>query len=335
MGVRIMSPIPMPPEITVLPVTVEPHGDECGLGYLLRCARANGISMRALLQWVKLSTPSSVPPAAAQALAYSTQVSPSWLGARLPWRRKVEGWGRWRYLGADWSCAMALRGMRPQVCPECLAEGLPCMAVWNLTAAFACLRHRLLLVDRCGRCGRHITWDRPAVDVCVCGRYLSRASESTPVSVPLLAWVGAFCRSAGELTVSTQGEWLAPWLAAFSADGALCVVHALGVCEAANQHVSVGHRPPSWSPGEVAQLVERGLERAKQVEPSQRASVARIRPLVYEQGLERLANQGTTAADRDGAQFLVDRLPAKLRERRASARQPSRKQLDLFGVDVR
>lgn len=54
-----------------------------------------------------------------------------------------------------------------KVCSRCLAEEEPYGRVyWNLWPVFACLRHRVFLLDRCPKCNRSIPLLRPSLRVC-------------------------------------------------------------------------------------------------------------------------------------------------------------------------
>lgn len=68
-----------------------------------------------------------------------------------------------------------VRNWTPQFCPQCLEERGIARGVWDLHLVSACVRHRLLLVDRCPACTRRVTWYRPTVGVCKCGAALSSA----------------------------------------------------------------------------------------------------------------------------------------------------------------
>lgn len=60
-------------------------------------------------------------------------------------------------------------------CPACLAEVDHWPQAWELSLCVACPDHRLALVDVCHGCGQPVTWSRPALLRCVCGRRLAEA----------------------------------------------------------------------------------------------------------------------------------------------------------------
>jgi hypothetical protein len=117
-------------DIEPLPVQVSPEDGEGGAGFLLRVAHRNGASLGKVLSWLGLTSLHSLTPEALWLLARATQVPSSWLAARLPIRRKHARYQTVEWMHHGWTCAHALRGKRPQVCPLCLKEGTPCQAVW-------------------------------------------------------------------------------------------------------------------------------------------------------------------------------------------------------------
>lgn len=70
------------------------------------------------------------------------------------------------------------RGCR--FCPICLAEArLPVWRLgWELAFADACVDHKVWLVDHCSRCGAGVTWRRPRLLQCLCGRVLAREATA-------------------------------------------------------------------------------------------------------------------------------------------------------------
>lgn len=77
-----------------------------------------------------------------------------------------------------------LRGSRCAVCPPCVARAGCASASWELTALAACPEHGCWLIDKCPRCKRPLSWNRPDVAICGCGFDLGRAStQSAPPAV--------------------------------------------------------------------------------------------------------------------------------------------------------
>jgi hypothetical protein len=78
-----------------------------------------------------------------------------------------------RYAGHFIPLQNYLNRIAPRVCPECLAENDFCRVTWDFSSVTACPKHERLLVDQCPGCMKAISWQRPGVDICQCGTYLS------------------------------------------------------------------------------------------------------------------------------------------------------------------
>ncbi len=91
-----------------------------------------------------------------------------------------------------------LNRMAPRVCPDCLAEDGICRIGWDFSFVTACPRHEKLLIDQCPGCTKLLSWQRPAVDICSCGTYLSDHDLYVQEPAPAL-----------ELEVS---RWMIDWI---------------------------------------------------------------------------------------------------------------------------
>lgn len=123
----------------------------------------------------------------------------------------VDGSGRFlsRYAGHQICRQNFLNRMAPRICPECLAEGEICRLSWDFSFVTACPRHEKLLIDQCPGCLKQLNWQRPAVDICNCGTYLSdpnsytqeRATElDLEVSRWMIAWIDGVPNQSGAMT---------------------------------------------------------------------------------------------------------------------------------------
>jgi hypothetical protein len=57
----------------------------------------------------------------------------------------------------------------PKVCPACLEQASYYRCVWDLFPFTACPAHSTVLIDKCQRCNKRISWARKKVSVCHCG----------------------------------------------------------------------------------------------------------------------------------------------------------------------
>lgn len=88
------------------------------------------------------------------------------------------------------------------------------------------------------------------------------------------------------------------------------------------------------SPGEMAEIVERGLTRTEMMLDQAVGKPQTLRLLIYEPGLQRLAKQGVEAADRKVALQLLQMLGREpsdfVRSAQRRGGRPARGQLELF-----
>ncbi len=65
----------------------------------------------------------------------------------------------------------SVRTMTPKICPACLRESNYIRKIWDLAASTCCPDHKMLLMDKCPKCGKKISWSRCKVSECLhCGQ---------------------------------------------------------------------------------------------------------------------------------------------------------------------
>ena len=319
------------PDVVPLPVKVEPASGESGLGYLLRVARANGLSLASLIEATALPKSLWMSEQAIATLAHASGAETSWLRAHSV----IVGWRdghrchEWRH--QLWACPLSLRGTRPQVCPICLQEGRPCSLEWEATGVVVCLRHRRLLVDTCVHCGRRLSWWRPAIDVCACGHFFATEDEGDVDGV-LMDWTEALIAKLRGAIRTPDNRVLPRWLDVLSADGLLAVGFAFGVrSEPLTRVTSAAARvPPSTS--EMAALIGRGVARLQRAAELLEPCSIDLRLFVYEEGLRRLWNRNVDDSDRDAAAALLRWLGAFGRGVRHPSCARTDRQGELFSL---
>lgn len=327
--------LPLPVRITELP-------DESGLGFLLRCARANGLRLQALADYAGVQSLQWISTSDIEVLAFLAQVSPNWLAERLRRRHWIDRRPQISYGSLEWGWVGSIRVQRPQVCCACLADAPYCKSDWELTSVVACVKHRLPLLDHCRHCQRPLSWHRPAVDVCQCGRYLSPDSNLGKPSKTLLVWCesivdrfhGRNNDGSGAFSDVTPSEWPVHT----SPDGAYRLVHSLGILERANHRIPPGKVTETPTPTQLATVLERGLMRAMLLRENSSRVANELRETIYLAGIERLARFGIYVTDRQ----IADGYRRRLSESSSSGSALSRHwrggrkpkgQLELFEHD--
>lgn len=287
-----------------LPVAVQPRPDECGLGFMLRAAVKNGLSLGKLNKWIDGASLFDASEAVVARRAYVLQVPPAWLACRLPRRTRQSDVATWCYLQHDWIVPAAFRTAPPQICPSCIHEAGYCRAVWRLSAYVACPRHKLVLTSQCAHCRRPLQWDRPAVDVCQCGRHVALGSEVPTATTWTMAWsLWLEHRMNESLQPNVQDTAVPGWFDILSVDAAVCLVHLAGVLSRDHEIVPAFRARLPKNIDAMAALVDRGLARLSDVDPDDPTSLRAIAGVLYEPGLRRLVQRGLSYADR----LLADR----------------------------
>lgn len=168
----------------LLPIELAPVPGESGVGFLLRLASTNGLSMTKLRQLVGMTeseTFTSRHEDRLFALVGLTDTRPFNL---LPhW---TKGGGAVCY-GHRFRVRTMLRFRRPQYCPACVREVPVSTAHWDLSASVVCLRHGCLLQDHCPTCRAQVRWNRPSVQWSHCKHYLGRGSPKEEMPAELMA----------------------------------------------------------------------------------------------------------------------------------------------------
>lgn len=170
------------------PRQAEIEADEDGVGFGLRMATANGITFNELARALASPGHLYLPYRAASSLAFMFGCTPQRLGTAFV-RRYFRGqnFGA-EFLGHRFLRPYHLRQARPQVCPVCIQERAHALAAWSVSLFTACPEHGIRLLDHCG-CGRRVSWRRPSIGLCECGRLLTPKSQPTRHADPRELWV--------------------------------------------------------------------------------------------------------------------------------------------------
>jgi hypothetical protein len=146
-----------------LVVTYAPKDDESGMGYYRRLAADN-----ALFHWRDLASTAGVERNRHALLARTDDVSRN-LGLETTWTESAR---QQENLCLDWK--RLHRAQTDAVCPACLSESPPYLRHhWAHAYVTACPQHRILLVDQCDACGKHLSPERLYIGLCSCGHDLS------------------------------------------------------------------------------------------------------------------------------------------------------------------
>lgn len=165
-----------------LPLRIAPYPDESLAGFLIRLAERNGVQSPKVLA-SSIGSPFSTVEAVAKR-AFDLSPMSKAIGVDIS---TLEGMTYWptgradevRFLGTTVDVGMILLKHR-RACPQCMQEMQFHRAVWDLRIATACPVHKVRVIDRCQKCGRHLLWRAPTISRCTCGADI-RTMVSEPV----------------------------------------------------------------------------------------------------------------------------------------------------------
>lgn len=309
----------------LLPIPVDPDNRESACGYVLRSLEKNGIRPAQLRSHLRLRGTTEWHLLSAPVLSAITGAPAGWYQWRLRDARKVRADTEFMLFGCCWRGLSCLSSSL-QVCQPCIREHGICRLEWELRPYCACPEHRLPLLDHCPHCSRELTWNRPSLDVCSCGRYLTATpTTSSPVPEIVLSWckwISSRLNHNPAAAVPGNLPHILHWL---SIDTAFRLVLAFGTSR--KKHVTTTRARQRFprSRHELMALIARGLSRLRNLDDGGGDEVRRF---VDFDALAWAAMDATTSADRD----TIGRLLARLQGRHTVSSIPmvSGRQLDFF-----
>jgi len=296
-------------QLSPLPVAVPPNDDESGLSYVMRALHANGLSLDRVQEWLGIKSWFSLNRQEISLVAWHLGVSPDWLRWRLLITKSSGSLVSFHLLGCKFVAASLRQTSIAALCPECVRSNGFSRPSWLLKCVVVCAEHGYLISEDCVKCRRPISWLRPGMDVCTCGRYLIRASGQHVANDQLLCWVrwiewrlGIYNGAEG----ARFAKLIPNVLNAMSLDGAMRLVIAFGILDGPLQSVGVATWRRLNNQG-VIDVIKRGLSRLHQIGDSLE-SLGDIDSLVHLPILERMRSDGVEAIDVQNASQLVTTL---------------------------
>lgn len=302
-----------------LPVPIEPGAGESSGSYCLRSVASHGLNMHWLRRIARLSYLAHPTASHEQEISHLVQAPREWLRAALPLTVQGPGSGWW-YQGHRLRAQSYLRFRWPQVCAACLHSRGYCLALWDFSLITSCSKHGESLIDYCLACKRPLSWDRPAVDICACGRPIrgvGQPSKSSSLGA-LESLIEAHVLGRPPTRDSLVSAGLPDFLADMSTDGVMSVVHAFGEQEAPLERGTPSVMTRMRAAADWRAVVRRADARLRQlaIEPG---SSAVLGPLVNESILKRLDEGALTPADRQVSRLVTAALFGKAACARAQA----------------
>jgi hypothetical protein len=174
-----------------LVLTYAPRDDESGMGYYRRLAADN-----ALFNWRDLASTAGVERNRRAMLTRTDDVARN-LGLESAWTEFIR---QQEKVCRDWG--RLHRAQSDAVCPACLAESAYLRHHWEHGYVTACPQHRILLVDQCDACGKHLSPERLYIGLCSCGHDLSSLPRVPATRAQ--QWLSALIASNGQQSGSMK-----------------------------------------------------------------------------------------------------------------------------------
>lgn len=287
-----------------LPLPISVSDDESGYGAILRAAARNGLQASKLTQLCGSKGMKTINPSQAKALAWMTNLEPDWLRDRLPIERRDEEQVVFHILSHVLSSFSFKTAFSACVCPACLRETGRCSIAWMLRSYCCCPVHQTMMVEKCGRCSRRITWDRPDTTTCACGWSLLGTVANPCTDPRILTWCAWLTsRLANQAFGRNEHDRLPFTLDALSIDGAFRVLLAFGLLEDQQQTADLRKRRGT---DELAPVISRGLRRLQAFELEDQLGSSSW-GLIHIPALESLARRSVLEADHMFASSLLAR----------------------------
>lgn len=304
------GPTPMEYEaVYPLPVMIDRIDDESGLSFIFRALQANGLSFLEAMHWLGLKRWYPLRWNEVSALAWVTHAEHSWLQSRVVVLTPTRNTARhYEYMGHTHGEGTVDFIYSRKICPKCFKRNKYHRFAWQLRAVCGCIEHDMVLADRCPVCQRLIGWNRPAIDVCCCGSFLTIMQETQPLAGGVANWIRwAEYRLANQQSLAHAADFDLPFLLeSLSLDGAFRVVFAFGLLPSGNSSTPQALAYAKTSIG-MNSLISRGISRLHALGQELKNIVA-LRQTIYEPALERMKITAIDEADTHCAGLILEYL---------------------------
>lgn len=249
-----------------MPIRDSIDSRESGNGYALRMITSNGLFFSDLTKALATIGHGYLPNRSAQMIAFWFGADPIAACRAIPYSYKQNGRSVTSYMGCQFMRPYHIRFSRPQVCVLCLKEHGIAMAVWDISLVTCCPKHGVVLIDRCAKCKRKLSWRRPDLYTCHCRADLCAINpdHADPDAIWLSRRIGSLL--GGENDLSDSACCTRQLLGGFSLDLLLRVVRAIGVSEGEHlRDIVPGKLTRILSTDEAHGVVYRAFSRLKAI----------------------------------------------------------------------
>lgn len=290
-----------------LPIRVPPCEGESGLSFLFRNLNANGLLLKETQHWLKVRSWVPMVLTELPLWAWATGVDRGWLFERVVVINSGRSRGKYSFWGHRLGIGGTASHHSARICPKCIKQGRFHRLPWQLTCIPGCAVHDQVLIDRCPQCDQVISWNRPALDICNCGRFLTVEPHVDKLSQPLLNWIRWMeirLASPNHDAFASPHEFGLPELfGTLSIDGAMRVTVAAGLLPDSNASPGPSSKLSRTSSG-MAEIITRGLSRLACLDRDF-SNLLDLRPFLHLPAIERMRAQPISQADEVTAEILL------------------------------
>jgi hypothetical protein len=317
-------------QIHPLPVAVNGRDDESGISFAYRTMQANGLSLRDAQNWLQLKSWNALRLNDLSALAWITRAGNSWLAHRTIISLGNQVSRHYGFMGHEFGEGAANFTHRARLCPICVKRQKYVRAGWQLHCISGCGEHNSTLLERCPHCGLIVSWNRPAIDICSCGRFLTISSEAAKLPNRVVDWINWIeIRLADASAIWPASSFGLPGvLDNLTIDGAYRLVLATGFLASPGEPISSATERARTSIG-MAEVISRGLDRLVAIGREPR-DISALEPVIHLPVLERMKTHSVAPKDSSCANFLIDCLRQQIGNNSEKRGRYRRGQLPLF-----
>lgn len=249
-----------------MPIRDSIDSRESGNGYALRMTTSNGLLFSDLTKVLASIGHGYLPNRSAQTIAFWFGADPIDVCRAIPYSYKQNGRLVTSYMGYQFMRPYHVRFSRPQVCVLCLEEYGMAMALWDISLVTCCPKHGVVLIDRCVKCKRMLSWRRPDLYTCHCRADLCSINpdHADPDAIWLSRRIGSLL--GGDNDLSDSACCTRQLLGGFGLDLLLRVVRAIGVSEGEHlRDIVPGKLTRILNTDEAHDVVRRAFSRLKAI----------------------------------------------------------------------
>ena len=290
----------------VLPVRVRVYEDESGQSFLFRSFAANALSFRTVGSALGIRSWIPLPEKHVATLASICRCNHGDLMSRCCVSLGARPHRSYRFMSHAFGEGSISIRRSARICPICVKQRKYAKAAWQLRGIVGCNEHGLLLREKCPVCHRLIWWNRPDIDVCDCGYFLTATLDLLPLPNTISNWNRWFQLRFENKAARASDFDLPRGLDGLSLDSCFHVVLSLGLLECSDSSLALANRKIKSCDG-MAEAIGRGIERFRTLEDGSVDNELLIE-VVHMPALERLRSAALSLEDARSVSWIFEHI---------------------------